>query len=324
MDILLSQLVSRVRTDGELPPVGRGVVLVLSDQMNDASRRLVLAWARAGGSVVVADPSSPLTGASLALGLPDQALSATGDLRAQCPVPWAQSLSINPDNGPLYRVPTGATGCFGQAGAAFAVQRPYGRGVIVALGSPDLWSNAFLDRAGNAELAANLLAAGRGYQVSWVSGPIVPGGRATLWGLVPSRVKALLGALGLALLLTVFSQARRHGRPVAEAALVPLPASELVAATGRLLQANHHYQQSAVALRQQACRDLASRLGQPAGVPAATVARMAAAKYGVPEEEAMSVLAGPPPASEAELVAMTLALGKLQKVGPGPLAGPPR
>jgi len=302
-----------VDTSGRLPKVGRGVVLVLQDQLNDASRAEVLAWARQGGTLVVADPTSPLADAAVAMGLPNQPQVASGLLSPGCPAPWVAGVSvIDPGADPLMSETAGMSACFGQDGDAFALSRPEGRGEVVSLGGPDLWSNALLDQRDNALLAADLLAPTRGATVAWLTLPPVAGGNRTLLSLVPWRVRAFLVAVLAALLVACIAQARRLGRYVAEEPQVPVPASELVAATGRLMALNRHFQLAAGILRDQACAELRAAIGQPAEAPAATVARVAAARAGLPVDETLATLAGPPPASEGQLVPLAVAVQRVR------------
>jgi hypothetical protein len=264
--IFLRGLGATVDTSGALPPPGKGVVLVLYDQLDDAARARATAWARRGGTLVVADPSSPLEGASVAYGLPDQPLVATGPLAPGCSAPWVRGISlIAPEGDRLLEVPSGADACFSDGGGAYAVARTEGTGVIVSLGGADPWSNAHLADQDNALLAADLLAPGRGYRVSWLSGPSVGGGTKGIWSLVPDRVKAFLAGVAIALLAAVGWRAKRLGRPVLEEPVVPVPGSELVMATGRLLARNRRYDEAAALIRDDLCGHLRSRLGQAPG-----------------------------------------------------------
>src|ERR1700677_3170664 len=111
--LLLGQLGDDVNTSGLLPAPGKGVALVLYDQLNDATRAEVTGWVRRGGTLVVADPTSPLNGTVEAQGLPDSALTVDGPLAPACQAPWVRDVSqVDPEGDPLLEVPSGAYSCF--------------------------------------------------------------------------------------------------------------------------------------------------------------------------------------------------------------------
>jgi hypothetical protein len=290
------------------------VALVLDDQLDDEARARVTAFVRRGGALVVADPSSPLEGASPAQGLPDQRLIAPQVLTPACRAPWAGGVDrIATAGDDLLEVPAGAYACFPAGGDAFAVAHRQGAGVVVALGGAGPWSNAYLDDDDNALLAANLLVPGRGYVVSWLLAPRVGAGTATLWSLVPRRVKAGLAGLAAALVVACLWQAKRLGRPVLEDPLVPVPGSELVLATGRLLARNGRSQETAVLLRDELCGQLRSRFGQGPGAEPATVAQVAALHARMPAQEVVDALCGPAPEGEQQLLALARTLQQIRE-----------
>jgi hypothetical protein len=136
----------------------------------------------------------------------------------------------------------------------------------------------------------------------------VGSGTASIWSIVPSRVKALLATLAIAALVACLWRARRLGRPVLEVRVVPLPGSELVVATGRLLEKNSRFEEAAALMRTDACSQIASRLGQAPGTPPTTVARVAAHYGGLPIDEVVAALCGPPPHSETDLLELARSL----------------
>jgi Domain of unknown function (DUF4350) len=310
--LLLAQLGDNVNTSGRLPPPGNGTALVLYDQLNDATRAQVTGWVQRGGTLVVADPTSPLEGAVVAQGLPDRPLTADGPLAPTCQAPWVRGVSeVDPEGDPFLEVPSRAYSCFpvlGHGQDSFAVAENEGAGVVVALGGADLWSNRYLADTDNALLAADLLAPAKGYTVDWLLTPRVGSGNASIWSLVPGRVKALFAALAVASLAACFWRARRLGRPVVEVPIVPLPGSELVVATGHLLEKNGRFEESAALVRAEVLGQLGSRLGQAPGTEPATVAQVAAYYGGLPADEVVAALCGPPPSNEAELLELARSL----------------
>jgi len=312
--LLLGQLGDKVTTSGPLPPPGKTVALLLSDQLDDASRAQVEAWVRRGGTLVIADPSSPLTGASTAMGTPDQVETADPTLSPGCQAPWVQGVAqVDPEGDAVLEVPNGASACFSQEGGSFAVETGLGSGVVVTLGGADMWTNAGLADDDNALLAADLLAPGHGYQLVWLTTPWVAGGNQDLWSLVPPRVKLFLAGLVVAALAACLWQGRRLGRPVPEEPLVPIPGSEVVIATGRLLAANRRYDEAAVLLRSELAGRLAAHFGQAAKTDAATLASVVAARTGLPRDEVTAALAGRPPRDEDELLSVARSLQHIRE-----------
>jgi hypothetical protein len=315
--LLLGQLGDKVNTSGLLPAPGEGVALVLYDQLDASTQAEVTRWVKRGGTLVVADPTSPLEGTVVAQGLPNQALTATGSLAPACQAPWVRDVSVvDPEGGSFLEVPGGAYSCFpavGHADASFAVAESDGAGVVVALGGADLWSNRYLSDNDNALLAADLLAHDKGGTVGWLVTSRVGSGTATIWSIVPSRVKALLATLLIAALAACLWRARRLGRPVLEVPIVPLPGSELVVATGRLLEKNGRFEEAAALMRADACRQFASRLGQAPGTGPATVAQVAAHYGGLPADEVVAALCGPPPRNETELLELARSLQRIRE-----------
>jgi hypothetical protein len=310
--LLLRELGARVETTGPLPAPGHAIVLVLRDELDDAARAQVVAWARQGGTLVVADPASRLAQAPVAFGGPNQPALAPSSLPPGCPAPWVAGVaSVDPGPAYLLEEAPGGSACFGDGANAFAFSRPIGRGVVVSLGGAAIWSNAYLAHADNALLAANLLVPVRGYEARWLTAPWVLGGTKTLWQLVPGRADAALAALGLGLLVACAWKARRLGRPVAETIIAPVPASELVAATGRLLARNRLYREAAQLERSELLSDLRHRFGQAPSTSAATVATVVAQQTGLPKARVLAALDGPPPAKEQDLLEIA---GLLQEV----------
>jgi len=312
--LLLAQLGDREAFSGPLPAPGRTVALLLYDQLDDASRARVTSWVRRGGALVVADPASPLEGASTAFGAPDEVEQADPSLSPACQARWVRGVTrVAPEGDPVLEVPTGAYSCFDQAGGAFAVATSVGRGVVVSLGGADMWSNAGLADEDNALLAADLLAPGPGYQVVWLTSPWVAGGNQDLWSLVPNRVKVFLAGLAVAVLTACLWRGRRLGRPVPEDPLVPIPGSELVLATGRLLARNRRCEEVAALMRADLTVRLKARFGQADKTAAATLASVVAAHSGLARDEVAAALTGPPPRDEQELLVVTRSLQRIRE-----------
>jgi hypothetical protein len=247
------------------PPVDtstRGFVPL--DRLPARDRETWLEWTRGGGTLVVADPGSPLHGLDPGAGAGlAGALGATPRLPA-CDLPALAAVGEVVHTGWRgFVVPTDGTGCFpvGDEGDAWLVVRPEGAGNVIALGSADPFTNGRLDRGDNAVLAAALLAPAPGDRVVLVPRPAVGEGDTTLLDLVPTRTWRGLSILLVALVLGVLWRSRRLGLPVADRLPPVVPAAELARSVAGLLQRARSRDGAAGQLRASARREVADRLG---------------------------------------------------------------
>ncbi len=296
------------------PDATRRTALLLDDTMVEAERAATSRWVAAGGTLVVADPYSPLNPAEL--GKLRSPGPLTPALERGCAVAALREVrQVDTGVASLLQGPPGSTACFsiggsqrtperrgGPDGGAWLVVVTEGRGTVVALGGPDAFTNARLGRADNAVLAAALLAPRRGERVA-ILGPRPPGtGTRTLTDLVPPRVWFALAQLAIAFVVVMAWRSRRLGRPVVESQPVELAGSELVVAVGHLMQRARGSARASAILRQDLRRTLAVRLGLPADATSDQVADAAAAWSGIKAERVHNVLEGGTPPDEAALV----------------------
>ena len=273
--LLLEELGATVEVGEEVPAPGEGdVALVLVDRLSGRQQDQLVDWTEAGGRLVVADPASPLAPRSI----PPDLGALVGALEpGECDLAPLQRLGGL--EGPLasqYRVEDGPAtrSCYGDGDEAFVVSTTRGSGVVTALGGAGGFTNALLDRADNAPLAAALLAPEAGTVVHVVTGgdPLpgedggAGGGDASTSELVGSRVLFAVLQLVVAFLVYALWRAIRLGKPVLEPQPVQVEGSELVAAVGRLLQQNRSPQAAADLLRHDLRRLLEDRLGVPTDV----------------------------------------------------------
>jgi hypothetical protein len=142
--------------------------------------------------------------------------------------------------------------------------------------------------------------------------PPPPGaGTKSLADLVSDRWWDALWQLGIAFALLALWRARRLGRPVLERQPVQLEGSELVVAVGDLLQRAGGRGAAADRLRDDARRRVADRLGLPPSAPLDAIAGAVASRTGRPTADIAALLAGPPPATEAELAELARSLESL-------------
>ncbi|MDP2290381.1 MAG: DUF4350 domain-containing protein [Actinomycetota bacterium] len=257
-------------------------VLVLEDRLNDDQRADLLEFVIDGGVVVMADPESTLafdeiTTAPIIGSLPP---GGTNDVDVQvnvalgeCQVRALQHLrGVFVLSGLRFQLPVdGNVGCFGNESGAFVAAHQRGRGVIVQLGDNEMFTNSLLRYADNGPLATALLAPTDSSRVSILMGEDaaksvadIGSGERTLSDLVRPGVWMALLQLALAFVVFAVARAIRPGRPVREPDQVPIAGSELVVATGNLMQRAQHAQRAGWLLRGNAYRELCRRMHLPA------------------------------------------------------------
>ena len=254
-------------------------VLLLQDRLDDEQRRDLLAFVDAGGLVVVADPESALAGdaggtRAIADGLP---LFDGNEIDRQINVPLGECnvvalthlRGVFVRSGVRFHDEVAAT-CFRDDSGSFAVVHRRGNGMIVQLGDNELFTNALLRYADNGPLATALLAPTGGSRVDILLGAQaakstadIGSGEKTLTDLVRPGVWMALAQLSIAFVVFALARAIRPGRPVREPAQVPIAGSELVVATGNLMQRAHHAQRAGWLLRGNLYRALCKQYHMP-------------------------------------------------------------
>jgi hypothetical protein len=316
LDLLVGRLGGRVDTSAHLPTAGHGTALILADHLTASSRQGVDGWVRSGGTLVIADPTSDLAGVARSEGsTPNAAVTPPGPLTADCSAPWVAGVDqIDAGTVALLAAPAGADAtCFDGGGGFFAVERTVGRGTVVSLAGPDLWTNAHLGADDNSVLAANLLVPQAGDEVAWLTGPVVGGGHQSLVQLLPARVDEMLIGGGIAFLVVCAWRSRRLGRPVPEEVPVVIPGSELVGAVSRLLSRNHQRQHAAELLRRQLGHEVVLWTGVSPSVAPEAVARMVADRTGRDPAAVQATMHGPAPAHDGELVDLARAVEEIRQ-----------
>lgn len=266
------------------PPTSRDTrVFVPVDLLGTERRSALLEWVQAGGTLVVAGTEARLHGlAPAGRHLVDQ-LGATGRT-PDCPVAALEVVEeVVHAAWDALRIPEAGVGCFGDGEIAWLIVRAEGEGTIVALGSAEPFTNAALDRADNAVLAAALLAPAPGDRVLIVPRPPVGEGDASLAELVPRRVGSALILVVIAAALAVLWRARRLGPPVVEALPPVVPSAELARSVGGLLHRAGSRQGAANRLRA-GCRATVARSLGIAGADGSS----ATSTVPRPEQEALS------------------------------------
>lgn len=245
----LRALGARVDVTRSAPSSVHDTALLLADDLPDARRGEIDAWVRAGGTLVVADPSSPLVPWSRS-GSTDVGLFPRR-LMKRCAEPALRGVGrVSADGGSVYDAPASVTRCYPRNDGWWFVAAAVGEGDVVAVGGAGSFVNRHLDEADNAAVLAAVLVPRAGASVAFLRPP-PPGatGRRSLAELVSPRVKSALWQLGIAFVVLALWRARRLGRPVVEPQPVQLEASELVVAVGELLQRSGNRVRAAEVLR---------------------------------------------------------------------------
>lgn len=266
-------LVETLRALGARVDVTRGApvsgthdtALVLADDLGPSRRAEVDAWVRAGGTLLVADPSSPLAPWDRK-GTTDVGLFPA-QLEKRCSFAALRGVGrVAAEGASVYGAPDDVTRCYPRNDGWWLVAARVGEGNVVAVGGAGAFVNRHLDDADNAALIAAVLVPRRGASVAFLRPP-PPGatGRRSLAELLSPRVKAALWQLGIAFAVLALWRARRLGRPVVEDQPVQIDASELVVAVGGLLQRSGSRSRAAELMVGDLRRDLASRGGVDLG-----------------------------------------------------------
>ena len=311
--LLLERQGADVQVVRTVPSEGSGRrVLVLQDRLNDQQRAELLAFVEAGGVVVMADADSQITDTD------DEAIALTratpivGEVPAdnstdvedqlnvplrECTVPSVTHLrGVFVDEGSTF-AGSPSQRCFGDATRSFLVTQRRGDGLIVQLGDNVLFTNARIRYADNGPLATALLAPADGAQVSILLGAEAAkttadlgSGEDGLTDLVRPGVWMALAQLAIGFVVFAIARAIRPGRPVREPEQVPIAGSELVVATGNLMQRAHHSTRAGWLLRGNLYRALCRRFHVSPTISVEQLDAAVAARTAVPAGQVAAVL----------------------------------
>lgn len=312
MVALLEGVGADVELSTGLPGPEDDVALVLSDRLDEEQAAAIERWVRRGGTLVVTDPQSILTPA-----LVDQEDPFDPDLlvRGLCTIDALSDVDTV-DGGAAFRYSTDGAdeSCFGSSGAAFVVQGARGSGVVVAVGGAAFLTNERLGAQDNAVLAVALLAPDSATRVRIVDPPLpAGGGDKTLADLIPGGLRRAGLQLAIAFIVYALWRSIRVGHPVPDDQLVEIAGSELVSATGRLLERSRAPGAAAEVLRAGLRRALRARFGVPLEAPHRTLAEVVAARTGTDVEQLRTAVGDDPVGSEAELVTVARAVAAVHQ-----------
>jgi hypothetical protein len=161
-------------------------------------------------------------------------------------------------------------------------------------------------------LAWNML----GGEGSVVFGSPVPAGASEprgLWDLLPAPAKVIVLQAVLAAAVFAVARGRRLGRRPEEEAPSPIPATELVTATGELYRRGRLARHAASVLRRAFLDRAARRLGVSPEAPEEHVVGALATAAALPEDEVARALGPAEVSSERDLVAGARGVERLER-----------
>lgn len=294
-------------------------VLVLDDRLDQDQRSALIDFIEAGGVAVVADPDSSIHGGS---GLDGGALAVSGEPQpdrdrsrpefeaniapGRCDIDALAGLrGVFAADGVLFPVGLEEPACFTDPDGSnppdgrrsFVIVRQIGAGIVIGLGDNEPFINRDLRIADNAPLAVSLLVPEVGTRVTILVGTgatsnvqDIGSGDETLVDLVPPWVWMSLVLAALAFVLFAASRSVRVGRVLTEPLPAPIAGSELVSATGNLMQRAGHAPRAGSLLRDRLHRDLCSAHGVAINAPLIDLDRTVAQRTGTSIGEIEHVL----------------------------------
>jgi hypothetical protein len=296
------------------------IVLLLQDLLDEDQTAVVQNFVDAGGTLVVTDPASSFSPERAGVFDRTSDLGAPARLRQDCEIDPLAGIDVDGirprHGGVLYRPPLGSDSCIDDTdGSAYLVATGEGGGTVVAFGGAGVLVNSALAEGENAPVAAALLAPQPGTRLVVLEpGPLAtPGGGRSLVELVAPGVKAALIQLALAFGVYALWRARRLGRPVHEPQPVAVAGSELVAATGSMLDRTRSPHHAAELLRRDLRAFLCDRLGVPRQADLRVLTAVTAERTGL-DESMLSWALGPDPVLEdAQLVALARTIDRIRE-----------
>lgn len=312
--LFLDELGVDVELTAGVPGDDVDLALLLQDRLTGVPQEQLRRWVSDGGTLVVADPSSPFTPLLAGSADPFGGIVSSSIPRGDCTIDaLAGAERIDPHGGVRFDV-AGATGrCFGDDEGALVVTNRVGQGTVVAVGGAGVFTNEALGQFDNAVLAGALLAPRPGGTVAFLEPPLPGSGDRTLSDLVAPGVKAALLQLAVAFAVYAVWRARRLGHPIEEPQPVQIAGSELVGAVGELLQQTRSPERAATSLREDLRRHLCAHLGLAIDAGPDVVATITAQRTGLDAEVVYAALAGPPVTTDQDLVALAQSIESIRE-----------
>lgn len=298
----LERLGATVDLDGAVPSSDASTALMLQDRLNTEDRQATEAWVRSGGTLVVAEPTSQMAARQVGL-------ATFLQQRGTCTIDALRDVQELDVEGALLDA-FGVDSCYGDGERAFIVAEPFGEGVVVSVGSPQIFVNSRLGEGDAAVVALGLLAPNRNERVAFIGPSLVDFGEEDLDQLVAPRVVNAILQLLAAFLLFALYRSRRLGGVVPEPVPVRIEGSELVLKAGLLSQRAKDPSSAVVILRNHVTQRARRLLSIAPEVSDGAVAERIAARTMYSVEEVLAALTSPV-SSDQELASISHTLAEL-------------
>ncbi|HET9893622.1 MAG TPA: DUF4350 domain-containing protein [Streptosporangiaceae bacterium] len=317
-------VVSTYSPAGAIAAVGQGqqqqrtptTLVITSPSLLTASQRAQLA--RTDADLFVVEPrSAALSALAPAIRIANGNAPIDGPVRPACGITEARLAGPADLGGITYRIPRYATGCYPVKGDASLVRYRQGGRTITVMGTGLPLTDESLQAQGNAALALNLLDGSR--TIVWLTpeptiAPAAPGpsqGNGPV--LIPGTAWLVVLQLFVALVFAALWRMRRFGPLITERLPVVVRASETVEGHARLYQSRRARDRAASVLRAAVLGRIKPALGLTADAPMAAVVAGLASRSRLQASKAGAVLDGPPPGTDADLVALATELDELER-----------
>jgi hypothetical protein len=293
------------------------LLVAIPDLLSEQQAAAIVA-ARPDSLVLVAPGDGPLLKAA-APGITTAGVNDDGTvLEPGCAWPAATRAGRVDAAGAAYRVDPSTTSsrvltCYVIEDRASVVHQADGGRTVTVLGDPAVLRNDTLAREGNAALALNTL--GENGRVVWYLPSVADTGaeQESFLSLSPDWVLFAGLQLGVVAVLLALSRVRRFGPVIAEPLPSVVPAAETIEGRGRLYRRSGARGTAAETLRNGTLERIRQRTGLPRGSTRVEIIDEATRITGRSPGDLTSLLAGPPPTNDAELIALAQNLRTLEK-----------
>jgi hypothetical protein len=309
---LMERQGARVDLDEGLPGGSDRSALLLRDDLDDEQHDELQAWVERGGTLIVTDPTS---GFVPGVRSGEDPYDPRELVPGYCTIGSFDGIDrIDGGVALRYDASAAASSCYGSANSAFVTVEEAGDGEIVAVGGAAFVTNERLDNVDNAVLATALLGPAEGTTIRFVDAPATGfGGEKSLGDLIDPGLRRAVIQLAIAFALFALWRAIRVGKPVREPLPVEIAGSELVSATGRLLEHSRAPGPSSEVLRDQLRRELRVRYGVPPSAPLESLIALVAERSGLDPAQVAAAIGDGPVTSDAELVAVARAVASVHQ-----------
>ncbi len=303
---VLRALGADVEVSGGVPDDDTEVALLLVGGRDETAEDGLEGWVRAGGRLILADPSSRLNPAPVERSAGFD-LFGSVPLAADCDHPALDGIGrVSSTAWTSMQAPSTATvSCLSTDDGIALWATPLGEGELVVFGGRGAWMNDRLDEHHNAALAVALVQPAAGTDAVVLELPAPGGGQRSLAELVPDRVLMALWQLAIAFGVLAWARSRRHGAAVEEELPTRIRGSQMVAAVGGLLERTGQRDAAAQVMQRDLARSLADLFGLPRGTPRGTLVEVVSARTGIDEERLWATLRERRITDDQELVALT-------------------